>query len=355
MDLAGLLRLLRRQWVLVSVIMLIAGSSAFLTWDRATPSFRANATMSVLPPRVNVEGVERNPFLEIASASNADIAQQLSIQLNGTDWRSRLNDEGFSPEYLVDHGDATTPVLRISIETGNRQLSIDTLEAVMDGLAEQLAAQQERFDVNGPSRFTIQTLDQTPGAVQVFGNRTRLTGAILVLGVIAAVIAAQALDNFQRSRRGEQHPAPAVASTHLASPMPSVPAPAPAPARSPVPVSAQQNAETPGIWVPRPIIEDRPASTEKGAPAGATAALQTAQNQAAGQNGKNGKNGKNGNGAAPPPAKPGPGRNGSPLPDNAGQASNRLVVRGSPATVTAEVTPEMRRQAKKQRRRKGRS
>ena len=123
MDLAGLLGLLRRQWILVGVIMLVAASSAFLTWSNAAPSFRSSATMSVLPPRVNVEGVPRNPYLEIASASNADIAQRLSIQLNGTDWRSRLTADGFSPDYLVDHGDATSPVLRVNIETAEPQLS----------------------------------------------------------------------------------------------------------------------------------------------------------------------------------------------------------------------------------------
>jgi hypothetical protein len=240
------------------MIMLVALTSAFLTWERAAPAFRSSATLSVLPPRVNVEGVPRNPYLDIASASNADIAQRLSIQVNGTEWRSRLTDQGFSPDYLIDHGDATSPILRITIETPNPELSEATLTAVVGAVEEELAEQQERFDINQRSRFTIDTLDRSPGSVRVFGNRTRLTGAILVLGGIAAVIAAQALDNFQRRRRGER-PTPNMRSADSGG-------------RQGFPngqngFNGGNSQDRSGLWVPRPNVEGRPQPVGAAAPA----------------------------------------------------------------------------------------
>lgn len=245
MDLASLLQLLRRQWVIVGLIMLVSGTSAYLTWTGASPSYRANATLSVLPPLVNVEGVPRNPYLEIASASNADLAQRLSIQLNGTTWRRQLTDEGHSPDYLVDHGDGTSPVLRANVETSERALAVSTLDAVIVGLGEELDSQQERFDINQPAKFTIDVLDQSNGAVRIYGNRTRLTGAVVVLGLIASVVGAQLLDNFQKRGKKEARPAPATRAERATNGRSAVREANGSPAGK---------TDEQGIWIPSPNV-----------------------------------------------------------------------------------------------------
>lgn len=201
MDLSSLLRLLGRQWFVVLTALLIAASSAYGAWVTADPTYTSDATVSVLPPRVNIEGEERNPYLDLSAKSNADFAQRLAIQMNGSGWRRSIRSQGLAPDYLVDIGDGTSPNMRVDVESDNADQADATLEAVIVGMGDELDSQQDRFATPDAEKFTLDVLDRSNRARQVFGNRTRLTIAVLVLGLGAAIAVAILADNLEVALR----------------------------------------------------------------------------------------------------------------------------------------------------------
>jgi hypothetical protein len=200
-DLNALLRLLGRQWFVVLTALLIAASSAYGAWVTADPTYQSTATVSVLPALTDPEGQAQNPYDALGNRSTAEIAQRLTIQLNGTEWRRSIRSQGLSPEYLVDNGDGTSGILRVTVETDNPEQAQATLDAVVAGMGDELANQQGRFELPEDRRYTLDVLTASTAARQLFGNRTRLTVSVLLLGVGAAVAVALLADNLERTLR----------------------------------------------------------------------------------------------------------------------------------------------------------
>jgi hypothetical protein len=200
-DLNALLRLLGRQWFVVLTALLIAASSAYGAWVTADPTYQSTATVSVLPALTDPEGQPQNPYDALGNRSTAEIAQRLTIQLNGTEWRRSIRSQGLSPEYLVDNGDGTSGILRVTVETANPEQAQATLDAVVAGMGDELANQQGRFELPEERRYTLDVLTASTAARQLFGNRTRLTVSVLLLGVGAAVAVALLADNLERTLR----------------------------------------------------------------------------------------------------------------------------------------------------------
>jgi hypothetical protein len=200
-DLNALLRLLGRQWFVVLTALLIAASSAYGAWVTADPTYQSSAVVSVLPALTSPEGQAQNPYDALGNRSTAEIAQRLTIQLNGTEWRRSIRSQGLSPEYLVDNGDGTSGILRVTVETDDPEQAQATLDAVVAGMGEELANQQGRFELPAERRYTLDVLTASTAARQLFGNRTRLTVSVLLLGVGAAIAVALLADNLERTLR----------------------------------------------------------------------------------------------------------------------------------------------------------
>ena len=201
MDLATLVRVLLRQWFVVLTALVIAASAAFGAWVTADADYRANASVMVLPPQLDAEGQPQNPYDEIAAPNNADLAQLLAIKLNGPQYRRAMRDRGLSGNYLVDNGDATTPILTISVETQTAAEAAETLDALVQAVGDELLALQSRFVEEGGSLYTVDVLDRTPQPTRRYGDRTRLTLSVLVLGLGAAIAVAVLADNVERALR----------------------------------------------------------------------------------------------------------------------------------------------------------
>jgi hypothetical protein len=212
-DLNALLRLLGRQWFVVLTALLIAASSAYGAWVTADPTYQSNATVSVLPALTDPDGQPQNPYDALGDRATAEIAQRLTIQLNGTEWRRSIRSQGLSPEYLVDNGDGTSGILRVTVETDNPEQAQATLDAVVAGMGEELANQQGRFELPEERRYTLDVLTASTAARQLFGNRTRLTVSVLLLGVGAAIAVALLADNLERTLRDRARARSAASTT----------------------------------------------------------------------------------------------------------------------------------------------
>jgi capsular polysaccharide biosynthesis protein len=200
-DLNALLRLLGRQWFVVLTALLIAASSAYGAWVTADPTYQSTAVVSVLPALTSPEGQQQNPYDALGNRSTAEIANRLTIQMNGTEWRRSIRSQGLSAKYLVDNGDGTSGILRTTVETDNPEQAQATLDAVVAGMGDELANQQGRFELPADRRYTLDVLTASTEARQLFGNRTRLTVSVLLLGVGAAIAVALLADNLERTLR----------------------------------------------------------------------------------------------------------------------------------------------------------
>jgi Chain length determinant protein len=201
LDLATLFRVLLRQWFVVLTALLIAGSAAFGAWMTADADYRADATVTVLPPQNDVDGQPQNPYDQISAKSNADLARLLALKLNGGQYRSVIGDQGLSTNYLVDNGDSTTPILRISVDTAVAEEAQETIDALVQAVGDELYNLQNRFVQDDGALYTVDVIDRTPRPVQRFGDRTRLTLSVLILGIGAAIAVAVFADNIERALR----------------------------------------------------------------------------------------------------------------------------------------------------------
>ena len=204
MNLNTLLRVVLHHKIVVSAVIVITISTAWGFWVSVLPSYKADATVWVIPPDRATDGTQINPLQGLSAKSNDIVARALALSVNSAEWRRPLVAQGFAGDYIVDDGDGTSPILAITVEADDRDVAIASRDAVVSAISSELSQVQDELGVASEDRFVARPITVLPARVQ-YGSRDRLVASTVLLGLLAAIAFALLLDAFERSR---QRPAP---------------------------------------------------------------------------------------------------------------------------------------------------
>lgn len=205
MNLNTLLRVVLRHRIVVSAVIVITISTAWGFWISVLPSYKADATVWVIPPDRDTDGSIVNPLQGLSAKSNDIVARALALSVNSAEWRRPLGEQGFATDYIVDDGDGTSPILTISVDADDRDLAIASRDALVEAIQAELVQTQNELGVAQEDRYVARPITVLPARVQ-HGSRDRLVASTVLLGLLAAVAFALLLDAFERGRERPSSP-----------------------------------------------------------------------------------------------------------------------------------------------------
>lgn len=201
MDLGSALKVLLRRWVIVLLGIILTGGAAYYLYTTAPPTYQATGRMLLLLP-ADARGTEQpgSPFLYLPNGLNV-LAQIVSVAPDSREFRRGLAEEGLTSSYDVGV-DPASPTLTVSVTGADPDDVIETRDALIDGLKDELLQVQEEEDT--PKRQTAHTrvyaVEETP--TQLGGDRTRSILAAGAAGGLLTLVAAFGIDRLLAIRKG---------------------------------------------------------------------------------------------------------------------------------------------------------
>jgi len=259
MYLRNLSESLLRRWYLVVAAMCLVAALAALTYVHVAPTYQANASVVLLPPKSTVV-VGGNPYLYLGGLSQA--LDVLTRSIDGDTTREGILGNRQDLDYTVEPDRTTAgPILLVQASGPTVSETLDVLNAVLAVVPVNLRQLQDDLRVATASQITSMTLtvDQKPTIVGK--KRLRAVIGVAAIGAGGAVLLIGALDGIllSRTRRRERaaelrRPAAGPAHTHTPKVVPVEPISAVGPA-----TSDQPDESSPGsgpsfdeIIAPRP-------------------------------------------------------------------------------------------------------
>lgn len=255
MDLLNLLRLLRRNALVVTVASIAVGALLVVTYASAPPSYRTSASVVLLnpPPPSEPSGAvspgSQNPYVRF---NDITVMVDILVRVMRTNEVAHaLGDRGLRGEYTIAANAAfyRGPIVDIAVEAGSPAVAKESARLVMKELDTQLERIQSQQGTD-PSYFIRATPVVTPErASTVLSSALRRLIAVGFLGLIAIIGAAMIADALPSGRRRRDKEALTDAA-----------APDLAPALTVLPTRAEDHdgSATPERQRPSPKTDSRP-------------------------------------------------------------------------------------------------
>lgn len=221
MDIWQVLRITLRRWYIAAPILALGVVASYVAADRVAieytsgasvllvspealgtpepePSAVADPDTTLTPPDSALESTG-NPWLSFSGSLNT-AAQAIQLSVLSQETARVIEDEGLSPDYSVGT-DRRSPIILIETTSSDPELTQRTLERLVTLVEEDLSRRQVAAGAPASRQIhaEILSMDDTPERAVAARLRVRL--GILVLGVIAAMLAAVAFDSLVRIAR----------------------------------------------------------------------------------------------------------------------------------------------------------
>ncbi|MCB0954240.1 MAG: hypothetical protein H6517_03965 [Microthrixaceae bacterium] len=202
MDFRRLFAAVKRFWLVVLGILVLTVLAVALVPSNISPDFEARGTALILSPSTventdTGEEIGINPWSRFG-ASGEGVAATAMIEV--------LESKAFEQEVMADDAVkefTVTPnpggngaILDISVLASEASSALDGFDLIVDRLVQELDSRQEAAGAPVETRLKAEVLTKPAKATELRGSQTRAMLAIAVLGVIAAVAAAAALDTI---------------------------------------------------------------------------------------------------------------------------------------------------------------
>ncbi|MEZ5349722.1 MAG: hypothetical protein R2714_11010 [Microthrixaceae bacterium] len=202
MDFRRLFAAVKRFWLVVLGILVLTVLAVALVPSNISPDFEARGTALILSPSTventdTGEEIGINPWSRFG-ASGEGVAATAMIEV--------LESKAFEQEVMADDAVkefTVTPnpggngaILDISVLASEASSALDGFDLIVDRLVQELDSRQEAAGAPVETRLKAEVLTKPAKATELRGSQTRAMLAIAVLGVIATVAAAAALDTI---------------------------------------------------------------------------------------------------------------------------------------------------------------
>ncbi len=202
MDIWTILRTSLRRWYAFVPILALALGLGYSMAQDLDPVYTAESTAilvapSIVPGQEEGEKVEVNPYMSLGGGLTAT-TQVIVVLMDSGPKRLEYFERGLEPDYVVDRNDA---VMSFAVTGDEPDSVIETANELVDIADTEVAALQEKASVIPEERIRVRPLS-LPAIAQEDGSAGPQLLAILgVLGLVAGIGGAIALDGFIRWRK----------------------------------------------------------------------------------------------------------------------------------------------------------
>lgn len=214
-------QVLRRQWVLVVLgVLVTAGLAGGVAWLKP-PGYLVTATALVLPPKEAADGTQVNPYLQLGGLTSA--TDVLARALNDPTVHDRIIGVGVQGDFTAERDFLTSaPILLVSAEAPTEAAAREIRDDVLAAAPQVLSGLQADVGVPAGSRLTVETIS-SDGTTQVqYKPLLRLMLLVVAAGLVATVLLAGAADAWSARRRSRpsRHEAVLATGAGLEEPVP---------------------------------------------------------------------------------------------------------------------------------------
>jgi capsular polysaccharide biosynthesis protein len=203
MDLLSALRVLGRQWLTLSLALLMVVASVYFLAQKLPPTYQATATILVLPPKqggvyqppdkLQPPGKVVNPYLSFDS-SDYVLARLATRVLSSSDTKARLIRMGAGTNYQVTTS-SEEPVIDIVVTDSDPLRTVKTRDALVEIVRSELATRQQATGVPMQTWATATPVVMPRDPSETTASVKVLTAAA-ALGVVAAIGLAFAVESI---------------------------------------------------------------------------------------------------------------------------------------------------------------
>ncbi len=207
MDYRKLLAVVRRYWVAVFAVLVLTAVAVVLVPAHISPDYDARGTVILLSPSTATDSstgqnVGINPWSRFGASGEGVAATAIIEVLQSKAVEEVVLDDDAVQEYSITaNPGGNGAILDISVLASTDDAAVAAFDLIVDRLAAELESRQEAAGAPADTRLESNVLTRPDSALELQGSRTRAMLALVVLGAIAAVAVAVALDTLFAGRR----------------------------------------------------------------------------------------------------------------------------------------------------------
>ncbi len=190
-----------RRWYITLPAIAAGLAIAFMVSSGVDPEYRASASLFYKAPAVKVQIIDAQTQTEapgdaLAPATRA-VAQTSAARLD-RQAREIAEADGYDSDFLIAIPDGQVPHVTIDVLSPDPDLSVDTLDFVVEFAKQDI----EQRQVNGDRRLLndVEVVFQDQEAEKDLSSRSRMLIVLALITMILAFAATVAIDGFLESR-----------------------------------------------------------------------------------------------------------------------------------------------------------
>jgi capsular polysaccharide biosynthesis protein len=242
-DLRTLVKILARRWIVVIPTILVAALVGSQLMSSVEPEYEAKGALLILLPAQSTVGgdpgvappedgeASRNAYLELRAGLNTT-AKVFATIMNDNRLKQDFRQQGLTTDYEVTVDD-DAPVLNVVAKNQRPRIAIDTANAVLDAIPQQIALREAKENVAEEDRMGTDPILEPTRATALNAARTRALVAFIALGIAAVISVALLVESWAQSAQSRRDrrrltvavpgPAAVAASGPTAAPAPAAP------------------------------------------------------------------------------------------------------------------------------------
>lgn len=188
-----------KRWYFLLVGLIVTGVATFLMFGMVSPTYEAEASMVLIPPKVAVT-VGDNPYLYLGGLDQA--LGVLQVKVASPSESAALIDRYPGAELSIAKDDATSgPILAIKVSANDAEDTMEFLNGSIALIPTTLAALQEELKVPDSSLISIMKLSADQEPTKVAKKQLQMTMIVAAGGVGISLLGTGYLDRLINRRK----------------------------------------------------------------------------------------------------------------------------------------------------------
>lgn len=200
-----------KRWYFLLLGLIVSGVATFLVFGMISPTYEANASMVLIPPKVAVT-VGENPYLYLGGLDQA--LGVLQVKVASPSESASLTDK-FPGAELSIAKDATTsgPIIAIKVSSDDADDTMELLAESISLVPKTLGALQKELQVPKPSLITVMELSSDHEPTKVAKKQLQMTMIVAAGGASLSLLGTGFLDRLINRRKAKKEAKSAEAET----------------------------------------------------------------------------------------------------------------------------------------------
>jgi hypothetical protein len=207
MDIETLLAVIRRHWLAVVAVLAVTVVASFQVRDHVSSEYEVRGNMILLPPPTvpsNIGGdVDVNPWARFGAEAGAAAALVEVLQSDVN--TAEVLDDPAVTMYAVGINPRNGAIIDITVRASRVESAGDAYQRALDVLTTELDTRQEASGAPKSTWMKADVLTRPQSAKELPGSKMRAMLGVGLLGVLASVSLAVALDTVIGARRRSAH------------------------------------------------------------------------------------------------------------------------------------------------------